>query len=166
MGLERRGGSEQTSSVQTHVPHDAPVAVHSASHRPAAWLHRSECRTQPRRRAVPQAGRDAAAGTVALGGPRLRLPGAARPAVRHCGLEPQWSCVPPGQPQCRTQQKCFNHRSINYSAALNINFLHSNPVPGESPAFLAAVQRETNFPPSARSPTPPLLILLPQTMPK
>lgn len=49
-----------------------------------------------------------------------------------------------------------NQHSINCSAALIINFLHSNPVPGESPAFLAAVQREANLPPSARSPFPPL----------
>lgn len=38
---------------------------------------------------------DAAAGTVPLGGPWLHLPGAPRPAVRHSGLEPPRSRVPP-----------------------------------------------------------------------
>lgn len=110
---------------------------------------------------------DAAAGTVPLGGPWLHLPGAPRPAVRHSGLEPPWSRVPPPDSRSAARNRsAFNHRSINYSAALIINFLHSNPVPGESPSFLATVQRETNFPPSARGPTPPLLIPLLQTMPK
>lgn len=63
---------------------------------------------------------------------------------------------PPDNGSATRDSSASNHHSINCSAALIINFLHSNLVPGESPAFLAAVQRETNLPPSARSPSPPL----------
>lgn len=63
---------------------------------------------------------------------------------------------PPANSSATRDSSASNQHSINCSAALIINFLHSNPVPGESPAFLAAVQRETNLPPSARSPFPSL----------
>lgn len=41
------------------------------------------------------------------GGATASPPWGARPAVRHCGLEPPQSHVPPGSLQCCTQQKCF-----------------------------------------------------------
>lgn len=160
MGLQRRGGSEQTSSVQTHVPHDTATAVHRAIHRPAARLCPSRCR------AVPQAGgcgsRHRTPGGAVASPPRGPSPcGQAQRAGTAAEPRP-----PPDSRSAARNRSAFNHCSINYSAALIINFLHSNPVPGESPSFLATVQRETNFPPSARGPTPPLLIPLLQTMPK
>lgn len=134
---------------------------------------RAPCDPSPRGTAVPQGCQ--AVPQVGGCGSRHRTPGgavASPPRGRSpCGqalragntAEPR---TPPDSRSAARNRSAFNHRSINYSAALIINFLHSNPVPGESPSFLATVQRETNFPPSARGPTPPLLIPLLQTMPK
>lgn len=74
------------------------------------------------------------------------------------------TCVHPAQvPRGAARRTASNQRGINDSAALIINCLHSKPVPGESPALLAAVQREgTSLPVPA---VPALLAALLRTPP-
>lgn len=161
-----RGGGKRPAP---NVPHDAPTTFPRCSHDAPTTLPRCSHdapHDAPRAVLCHRHG-DVAASTVPLGGPWLRLPG---PLALWSGTMGRDSCraasPSPGSHSAARNRSAFNRYSINYSAALIINFLHSEPVPGESPALLASVQREPNFPPSAGGPTPTLLVPPPQTMPK
>lgn len=147
MGPETRGGSKRTSYVQP------PCAVRAfAPHQRWAVLQVGGT-WQP----VP-----CPEGAHGFASPQPLAPQSGTTGWNSAELYPH-----PDSRSATRSRSAFNHRSSNYSAALIINFLHSKPVPGESPSFLATVQRERNLPPSAGRAAPLLLTpLLHNTVPQ